>query len=531
MSQSTGTRRGRFRFLYQFSLRTLLLVTAGVAIFCNWYFQPKYHEEELAGKDLRVRQQRKLVQPQPVELPNMQGIDPGPPPQPQPVDHGHYTLLDADDFVLARGQFADGSASGRWVTYYPTGHKATEGKMLSAVKVGLWRTWYEDGTLASEVTYADKPVENVQLYRNYWDWAGPGGGSGIFPDKVIDPHIDCHASRDGPIKAWYRSGQLRYEGQNLDDKQDGDWKYYDEQGRLTASGSYRAGKRHGTWTIVGEAASLPSQSRSEWTTLRVEYIDGRTREQLDRLLARLEQQLDSPQSYRRTQALIDLATIGESAVPLLQKRLATDDARQQSAILAVLPRMNAAAQPLLARVRELAKSSDGAISHQARLTLFQLDPAARDALFDMLLAEAIAFPSAPQCLRELAILYRSDNSRQAEIFAQMMSLPSRRKDVDSEQVTETVKTLEGNVGPHILAAIQAPRADVRLQGAKTLAALLKTWLPARTYVRFEKEEWESLLKKVKGDPSPEVRALAPEIEQGPQFYGGVGGFGCSGGFF
>src|SRR5262245_55109723 len=103
MSQSTGIRRGRFRFLYQFSLRTLLITTAVVAIFCNWYFQPKYHEEELAGKDLRVRQQRKLVQPAPMELPALPTPSSGvasPPPEPQPVDHGHYTLLDGDDFVL-----------------------------------------------------------------------------------------------------------------------------------------------------------------------------------------------------------------------------------------------------------------------------------------------------------------------------------------------------------------------------------------------------------------------------------------------
>src|SRR5688572_19996138 len=119
MSETSSPPRRRWRFLHQFSLRTLLLVTAGVAIFCNWYFQPKYHEDELAGKDLRVRQQMKVVRPKPMDLPNMQVVNPGPPPEPRLINHGRYTLLDADDFVLARGQFADGSESGDWVTYYP----------------------------------------------------------------------------------------------------------------------------------------------------------------------------------------------------------------------------------------------------------------------------------------------------------------------------------------------------------------------------------------------------------------------------
>ncbi|HZL88416.1 MAG TPA: hypothetical protein VFB96_08590, partial [Pirellulaceae bacterium] len=240
MSESTGTPRRPFRFLYQFSLRTLLLATAAVAVFCNWYFQPKYHEEELAGKDLRVRRQMKLVQPVPVEFhtvgPPTMGI-PGTPSDPVLVNHGHYTLLDRDDFVLSRGQFADDEESGNWATYYPTGNKATEGKMLHGVKVGLWRTWYEDGTPASEVTYADKPVEREQVYSDYRKWIGPGIGlSGVHPEKVVDPHVVCYCSREGPAKAWHQTGQLKFAGTYKDNQQDGDWSFFDPQGRLTAKG-------------------------------------------------------------------------------------------------------------------------------------------------------------------------------------------------------------------------------------------------------------------------------------------------------
>jgi MORN repeat protein len=518
MSESTGTpRRGRFRFLYQFSLRTLLLVTAAVAIFCNWYFQPKYHEEELAGKDLRVRRQMKT----PVVVEESPPMLPG-----EPVNHGHYTLLDGEDFVLARGQFADGEESGHWVTYYPTGHKAAEGKMLHGVKGGLWRTWYEDGTPASEVTYADKPVEQEQTFRDYWDWRGPGGASGIHPDKVVDPHVFCFSSREGPAKAWHHSGQLKFEGTYKADLQHGAWTFYDDQGRVTAKGPFRNGKRHGAWTLTRSVSE-----GSDGDTHSVHYIDGRSEDQLAQLTARLEEQLDSPRTYRRQQALIDLAEIGEGAVSVLARRLATSDQHEQAALLAVLPRMNHAAAPLLPRVRELTRSGDATTAHQARLTLFQLEAGSRAALYDGLVAEAVSAASAAQCLRELVILYRSDPDCQEALFAELMSLPLRRTDVNDEQLNAAVRALGGNIGPHILAAIGVPNRFVRLQGAKALLAVFRVSLPARTYVSFDKQQWESLLETLKNDPSLEIRAMVEEIEQGPQFYGGVGGFnGQLGGF-
>lgn len=537
MSESTGTRRGRFRFLYQFSLRTLLLVTAGVAIFCNWYFQPKYHEEELAGKDLRVRQQRKLIVPKssegdaaPIIIPGV--ISPGPV-EPYSVNHGHYTLLDGDDFVLAHGQFADGNESGRWVTYYPTGQKAAEGKMHSGVKIGLWRTWYEDGTLASEVTYADKPVERFQPFRANRPFVISVLPVGV-PSKVLDQHIDCQPLREGPAKAWYPSGNLRYEGQNRADKQDGLWKYYGEDGRLTASGPYRAGKRHGTWTLTRSVSEGQTQARrasegNAGMAGKIEFIDGRTREALDRLLARLNQKVNSPQRYRRTQALIDLARIGEGAVPLLEKRLAAADRDEQLAILGVLPRMNAtAAEPLLPQVRVLAKSVDPAASHQARLTLFQLDAVSRASLYDRVVADAVAAPNLSQCLTELTILYRNDEPHRAEVFAELMSLPLTRPDADSDRIIAAAEKLGGDLGPHIAAALESKHDRVRLQAAQTLVSRFNSpWRREETFVSFDEPTWNKLLAGLKSDPSPEVRALADKIELGPQFYGRGGG----GGFF
>ena len=50
--------RPKWRFrIFQFSIRTMLIVTALAAVFCNWYFQPQRKDEVLAGGLLKLRRQ------------------------------------------------------------------------------------------------------------------------------------------------------------------------------------------------------------------------------------------------------------------------------------------------------------------------------------------------------------------------------------------------------------------------------------------------------------------------------------------
>src|SRR5262245_36024693 len=143
-------RRRRWRFFVQFSLRSLLILTTLAAISCWWYLQPPTHEEELAGKRLKLRRQVQLI-----------SRDKGPvrPNITFPRDDvilknvGSWRLLDEHGEALVVGRYQDGVATGKWTTYHTSGNKAAQGYVVHGARDGLWRTWDAEGPLLSEVTY------------------------------------------------------------------------------------------------------------------------------------------------------------------------------------------------------------------------------------------------------------------------------------------------------------------------------------------------------------------------------------------
>jgi hypothetical protein len=511
MSQSSGPpRRSRFRFLYQFSLRTLLLATAAAALFCNWYFQPKYHEEELAEKELRLRRQMKMSSGQPGKVMTVSEIRI----LPEMINHGNWSLLDSDEFTLTRGRFIENQATGDWAAWYPTGGKAAAGKMQHGVKVGRWRTWHEDGTLASEIEFTAKPLTRERLIvesNAFYDQIGCVFVPRREPDssRIATQFISC---RDGRTRAWYPSGRLQYEGDYKLGLQHGTWIFYDEHGGVTETGPFRAGKRHGEWTLTRSV----SEGRQS-----IRYIDGRTEAELNDILARLKPQLASHNRRERYAALIDLADLGEGAAPLLLDRLTSGDSHEQAVILGAVPRMPTGLHLLLPRVRELVTSRDQHVAHQARLTLFQLAAESRDKLFERLLSEAIAVPTVGQCLEELTILYRAAETRQEVVFALLMELSQRRDDVDRWVIAEAVGDLGGNVTDYLIAACRHHDATVRLQGITTIHQFERRWVQGRSYIHLNKDVKETLLARLKKDSSAEVRQVAEDITAFPTSVGGI----------
>ena len=223
----------RFR-IFQFSIRTLLIVTAAVAIFCNWYFQPQQRDEVLVEGMLKLRLQVKVEMvdgPRP-DLTNL-SVGATPPPTPQVpiyISHGHWSLRDKDDNLLARGEYANDVPTGWWTIWHVSGKKAAEGRMKNGAKCGTWRTWYEDGTPQSLVTYGTvaPPVKRS---------TSGAGNTTVGTRRKKSPLEMAAFPREGEAKAWYPSGQLKFEGSYKDDKEVGPWRLYDEEGKLITDGS------------------------------------------------------------------------------------------------------------------------------------------------------------------------------------------------------------------------------------------------------------------------------------------------------
>ena len=166
-TSSRPARRPWWRFLTQFSLRTLLLLVTAASVACWWFLQPQVREEQFEQTPLRVRRQIRLVEydaktpkrrpPPQLEVINGQQFE--------IINAGRWRLLDQRGNVLVDGHYEMGRENGRWITYHINGRKAAEGRMVRGEKVGPWRTWDEDGRMLSEVVDSAEKTSNAGAIR------------------------------------------------------------------------------------------------------------------------------------------------------------------------------------------------------------------------------------------------------------------------------------------------------------------------------------------------------------------------------
>ncbi len=86
--------------------------------------------------------------------------------------------------------------------FYPDGKKETEGLVEQQnIKNGVWKYWYEDGTLWSQSTYVN----------------------GV---------------KEGPTEVYYTNSKLRYKGHFSNDKPVGKWIFYNANGEIEKEINY-----------------------------------------------------------------------------------------------------------------------------------------------------------------------------------------------------------------------------------------------------------------------------------------------------
>ena len=243
-------RRRWFRFLYQFSLRTMLIGMTLAAIGCWWFLQPQVQEEELAGRYLKLRRQVRLVGPASDSTSTEDAVAGGEPNITSITSVGSWQLRDENDDLLVDGRHESDLPQGKWTLWYASGQKAAEGEAFRGGRTGLWRVWDERGTLRSEVTY--RAVAPRKLLGGMGPvpvmWQGIPVVGMIGPLGQMAPpfqpppqpslaDLNRYASqRHGPCRVWYASGKLQFEGQYAEDRRDGVWTYLRRAGRRVRTG-------------------------------------------------------------------------------------------------------------------------------------------------------------------------------------------------------------------------------------------------------------------------------------------------------
>lgn len=110
---------------------------------------------------------------------------------------------------------------GTWKYWFENGTLAAEEHYdNNGNPTGIWKTWHNNGMVASEV---DKTTGNAVFYH-------PNG------KKAEEGKINNNQQRVGNWQGWFESGNLNYTGSyNSIGQKNGDWKYYDENGTLTTT--------------------------------------------------------------------------------------------------------------------------------------------------------------------------------------------------------------------------------------------------------------------------------------------------------
>jgi antitoxin component YwqK of YwqJK toxin-antitoxin module len=193
-----------------------------------------------------------------------------------------------------------GLKQGIWRTYYPNGHVRSEINYKDDLMNGPYKEYDENGNVSVLVQYAkgmiieeeDTAEMDVEI-RNQLDESGnivysgsyrkeiPVGihrvydGSGkvinafLYNDygiKVGEGIITNEGKKEGEWKYYNNDGSLRSTGVYNNNLEQGNWKFYLNNGRLEQTGIYKNGKADGLWKWFYENGNLKREE---------EYFEGK----------------------------------------------------------------------------------------------------------------------------------------------------------------------------------------------------------------------------------------------------------------
>ncbi|MCI0361022.1 MAG: hypothetical protein L0211_21285, partial [Planctomycetaceae bacterium] len=432
---------------------------------------------------------------------------------------------------------------GKWTLRHANGQKVAEGYVVRGARSGVWQMWNEEGVLQSEATYRSLPRDLHDLLNAdgslpdpVWGMSGVWTASMLRRQEAINklhwngtPQND-DTQRHGQCRAWHANGQLQCEGSYRDDRRDGLWAWYDERGNIVERGTYRANVREGEWTENSQS---------------VTYVAGQQQPVHEQLMIEVKADLMSPSIRRQVAAATRLEELGPACVPLLVELLAQKSDVARLLALRALVRQNAVPAVLLPQIEPLIYHPDSRLSLRAMLAVYQLRPERREALIERIVAAARKARTSETLVEATTIVYRVDPERRQlavntlvdHLAGERVLLDAFGEAVFDEAAVEAVRRLGEDALPHLAAAFDSPRADVRRFVLVASGAIIRRGpgehvvLPNNNYeVRWPiPPTLEQMLIRAKTDPEPTVRAAAEQVGRQPEYGSHMsGGFsGCN----
>jgi len=203
---------------------------------------------------------------------------------------------------------ANGKKQGSWKKYYPSNDGLFyEGQFKDDQPIGVFKHYYEEGSLKSITTYGPR-VKSEVFYPNgqlmaignfkeqlkdsiwlYFDKSGwmslkesyvkgkrQGPSTSYYPTGSIA--VEQFFNEDlenGEFVQYYANGKKEAEGMQLSGNYNGDYIYYYNSGKKMYKGEFILGKRNGIWVFYNEDGSISSIIHyKNGTTVKEEPING-----------------------------------------------------------------------------------------------------------------------------------------------------------------------------------------------------------------------------------------------------------------
>jgi len=457
-------RRRRRRWL-QFSLRFLLLLITLAAVGCWWFLRPESQDLPLAGGAMKVRQQYRMGAGD------------------KRIRSGRWLLLDPDDRVRAKGRYAADRPHGWWTVYHENGGKALQGRCSRGARIGTWKSWYPTGQIQAQ-------WECERGQQPKWD----------SRTTEIGPSL-----RSGPVRVWWPNGQLRFEGQYVDDEEDGDWTYYDREGRKTAEGPYRRGCRHGIWSLWDKPGGKPR---------RVAFAFGGPVKDLEKALAKATTDLSDGDLAAKLAAARSLERLAPFSVRELIGILSSEDSSTRLLAVRTLGRLGEEAVDALPHVERLLADKERRVrlhAHLAALLIDRQHSRDRYASFSGVLDQC----DVRTVIDALGRIIPAEHPSRPAVYQRLIELAAGDDGKLREDALERLAQLDLSGLPMLEESLDDRDVAVR-SAALDVVIRVRRDLP---YAYSESDDYTvTLLEKASKDSDPKIRERA--LEAMPKRFGG-----------
>lgn len=181
---------------------------------------------------------------------------------------------------------------GQWIVFNSDQTKILEeGLYLNGRKDGIWKKYYQNGNLQSEITYQKgRPNGFARIYYSNGNvseeglWRGDKWvGEYIFYYQNGNPayvwHYNEKGEREGEQKYFHENGEVKLQGQWKAGKKDGLVKEFRENGSLKKKMVYEAGKKSRQEEFDAPVNTVVEQTTSQEIVATVPQVDPKEKQE------------------------------------------------------------------------------------------------------------------------------------------------------------------------------------------------------------------------------------------------------------